>query len=180
MAELDKFSGQITAEEVLFRSMLNAAQVATSIYTSTSTEWQRNALNYEQTINNLEALVSPFLGKVYRAKVLQLKRDALQELNDAKDRSTKQQLVRAGHDREVKLTIKVANEKLKLIQAALHDSGILFSRSYQIIGVDDEAPPETVIDAEPDAPTEDADTMTPDHILPDTDAVETEDDDEEV
>lgn len=131
MGETDKFSGKVTAEEVFFRALLNITQLATNIYGTTTTDWQRNALNYEAAINELEALAGPFLGEDFFERV-----DAMQALAedyylDWQKSTPKQQLVKSGRDMEVKLTLEVANSKLALIQDVLHAKGIFFGRTYQ-------------------------------------------------
>lgn len=159
MGEADKFSGKVTAEEVFFRALLNITQLATNIYGTTTTDWQRNALNYEAAINELEALAGPFLGEDFFQRV-----DAMQELAEAyytewQQNTPKQQLVKSGRDMEVKLTLEVANSKLALIQDVLHAKGIFFGRTYQATpgeeavpapAPDDDGPVPGVDDAIPD------------------------------
>lgn len=136
MPSLDKFSGQVTAEEVFFRAMLNISQLATNIYTSTSTEWQRNALNFEQAVNTLEALAAPFLSEDYDRAVREASETYRKLFLDRKQKMSKPQLVKAGHDLEVKLTLKIANMRLRRIQEDLHTAGIFISRTYQAIEPD--------------------------------------------
>ncbi len=138
MAALDKFSGQVTAEEVFFRAMLNISQLATNIYSTTTTEWQRNALNFEQAINTLEALAAPFLSEDYDTAVREARTKYREIYRRRKQEMTKPQLVKAGHDLEVKLTLKIANMRLRLIQEDLHTAGIFFSRTYQAIEPEEE------------------------------------------
>lgn len=159
MGEAYKFSGKVTAEEVFFRALLNITQLATNIYGTTTTDWQRNALNYEAAINELEALAGPFLGEDFFQRV-----DAMQELAEAyytewQQNTPKQQLVKSGRDMEVKLTLEVANSKLALIQDVLHAKGIFFGRTYQATpgeeavpapAPDDDGPVPGVDDAIPD------------------------------
>lgn len=159
MGEADKFSGKVTAEEVFFRALLNITQLATNIYGTTTTDWQRNALNYEAAINELEALAGPFLGEDFFQRV-----DAMQELAEAyytewQQNTPKQQLVKSGRDMEVKLTIEVANSKLALIQDVLHAKGIFFGRTYQA------TPGEEAVPAP--APDDDGPVPGVDDVIPD-------------
>lgn len=157
MGEADKFSGKVTAEEVFFRALLNITQLATNIYGTTTTDWQRNALNYEAAINELEALAGPFLGEDFFDRVDEMQRLAEEYYLEWQKSTPKQQLVKSGRDMEVKLTLEVANSKLALIQDVLHAKGIFFGRTYQatpgeeavpapVPGVDDVIP-----DDEPEA-----------------------------
>lgn len=159
MGEADKFSGKVTAEEVFFRALLNITQLATNIYGTTTTDWQRNALNYEAAINELEALAGPFLGEDFFQRV-----DAMQELAEAyytewQQNTPKQQLVKSGRDMEVKLTLEVANSKLALIQDVLHAKGIFFGRTYQA------TPGEEAVPAP--APDDDGPVPGVDDVIPD-------------
>lgn len=155
MAELDKHSGHITIEEVFFRAMLNISQISGMIYTSTSTEWQRNALNLEQALNNLESLASPFLPKDYNEKMMDEKKKLYKEYLRRKLSLSRQQMIKTGHDLEVKYTCSIANMRLSVIQECLYKEGIIFNKSLQIrdglddrsAAVTDDEPEEELVDA---------------------------------
>lgn len=143
MSEVDKLSGKVTAEDVFFRALLNITQLSTNIYGTTTTDWQRNALNYEAAVNTLEALAGPFLDDDYFECVDEMRRIARDYYIRRKQGFNKRQLVKNGRDLEVKITLKVANARLSLIQDLLHARGIFFGKTYQALAVstdDDEAP----------------------------------------
>jgi len=167
MGEADKFSGKVTAEEVFFRALLNITQLATNIYGTTTTDWQRNALNYEAAINELEALAGPFLGEDFFDRVDEMQRLAEEYYLEWQKSTPKQQLVKSGRDMEVKLTLEVANSKLALIQDVLHAKGIFFGRTYQATP-GEEAVPAPVPVADDVAPDDD-DGPVPgvDDVIPD-------------
>lgn len=141
MTSLDKYSGQVTAEEVFFRAMLNISQLSTNVYAAATTDWQRNALNLEQAIENLEALASPFLDEAYHKDVAAMTKRYRERYRKKREELKKDRprLLKMGHDLEVKLTCRVANERLALIQKCLHEYGIVFGKTYQV--VDDGSPP---------------------------------------
>jgi hypothetical protein len=152
MSELDKLSGKVTAEEVFFRALLNITQLSNNIYGNASTEWQRNALNYDAAVNTLEALAGPFLGDDYFDRVEDMEGRATRAYTLWKERTPKQQLVKMGRDMEVKLTLEIANARLSLIQDVLHAKGIFFGRTYQATPGGDEAAPEFLPDPEEPVP----------------------------
>lgn len=164
MGEVDKLSGKVTAEEVFFRALLNITQLSTNIYGTVTTDWQRNALNYEAAVSTLEALAGPFLDDDYFDRVDEMRRIARDYYVRRKKALNKRQLVKNGRDLEVKMTLKVANARLSLIQDILHAKGIFFGKTYQAIAVpadDEEAPSayadEPVPGIEPDPPEEGGD-----------------------
>ncbi len=143
MGEVDKLSGKVTAEEVIFRALLNITQLSTNIYGTVTTDWQRNALNYEAAVNTLESLVGPFLDDDYFERVDKMRELARELYVRRKQALDKRQLVKNGRDLEVKITLKVANARLSLIQDILHAKGIFFGKTYQVIAAptdDEEAP----------------------------------------
>ena len=166
MGEADKFSGKVTAEEVFFRALLNITQLATNIYGTTTTDWQRNALNYEAAINELEALAGPFLGEDFFDRVDEMQRLAEEYYLEWQKSTPKQQLVKSGRDMEVKLTLEVANSKLALIQDVLHAKGIFFGRTYQATP-GEEAVPTPVPVADDVAPDDDGPVPGVDDVIPD-------------
>lgn len=133
MGEVDKLSGKVTAEEVFFRALLNITQLSTNIYGTVTTDWQRNALNYEAAVTTLEALAGPFLDDEYFERVDQMRRLARAYYVRRKDGLSKRDLVKNGRDLEVKMTLKVANARLALIQDILHSKGIFFGKTYQAV-----------------------------------------------
>jgi len=149
MAELDRHSGHITIEEVFFRAMLNISQLSGMVYTSTSTEWQRNALNLEQALNNLESLASPFLPQNYNDLLMEKKTEIYRDYLRRKLSLSRQQMIKTGHDLEVKFTCSMANLRLSMIQESLYDQGIIFNKSMQVRdGLDDRSA--AVTDDEPE------------------------------
>ena len=129
MAIVDKFSGQVTAEEVFFRAMANIAGLSLAIYSSADTEWQKNALNYEKAVDSLEALAGPFLTAKYfdeRARVIE---EARIDYHVSKRRMSPMQLMKGGHNLEVKMICNVSNKRLRLIQICMNENGILFGKT---------------------------------------------------
>lgn len=149
MAEVDKFSGRVTAEEVFFRALLNLTQLSTNIYGTVTTDWQRNALNYEAAVNTLESLAGPFLDDGYYRRVDKMRRIAKEHYLARKKRLDKRQLVKNGRDLEVKMTLKVANARLSLIQDILHAKGIFFGKTYQAVSRPSEGDAIPAYDDEP-------------------------------
>ena len=138
MAIVDKFSGQVTAEEVFFRAMANIAGLSLAIYSSADTEWQKNALNYEKSVDALEALAGPFLTSKYFNERSRIIEEARIDYFVSKKRMSPMQLMKEGHNLEVKMICNVSNERLRLIQICLHEKGILFGKTYQVVEEDDE------------------------------------------
>ena len=137
MSLVDKYSGQITAEEVFFRAMANIAGLSNSIYANSDADWQKNALNYEKAVDSLEALASPFLSKEYYDKMDKIIAEARIEYFVNKRRMSRIQLMKAGHDLDVKMTCDISNERIRQIQFCLHERGIVFGKTYQVIEEDD-------------------------------------------
>jgi len=137
MSLVDKYSGQVTAEEVFFRAMANIAGLSNSIYSNTDADWQKNALNYEKAVDALEALASPFLSDEYFDKMEKIIAEARIAYFVNKRRMTAFQLMKVGHDMEVKMTCDISNERIRQIQFCLHERGIVFGKTYQVIEEDD-------------------------------------------
>lgn len=137
MSLVDKYSGQVTAEEVYFRAMANIAGLSNSIYSNSSADWQKNALNYEKAVDALEALAGPFLTNKYFDRMDEIVAEARIEYFLNKRRMSKLQLMKTGHDLEVKMTCDISNERLRQIQFCLHERGIVFGKTYQVIEEDD-------------------------------------------
>lgn len=138
MLKSDGYSEQIRGQDVYLMALMEINRLACSAYTNTSNEWQRNVLNYESAIENLEAEVSPFLPEDYPKKIKRIKQRARDIRDKAKEKQTPVELMRVGRDLEVKLTRAVARARLKLIVKCLHDKNLLIPENYNGIEDDDE------------------------------------------
>ena len=131
--------GGIVAEEVLFRSMIDLAGLSARIYGDSTSEWQRNALNFEQGVNNTEALAAPFLPADHMDAVAEMTANYRARYVEATFPAAggRVPLLKAGHDLEVKLTLKIANERLRMVQEALYRAGIFGQRRMRAVRVDE-------------------------------------------
>jgi hypothetical protein len=129
----DSFSGELSEEQVFFRQLLMITGLASRIYLDTSTEWQVNARNYMEAINNFEATAIRHLDAEYSEKLKQLIAHSRQKLMDYRAKNPQKSATNIGKEYEIALTLYFARRKLALLMKTLDSKDVFTAKTYRAI-----------------------------------------------
>lgn len=136
----------ITYEMVVLRQLLAVGDLSSKIYFSPRSDWQTNALNVSYTVDMLESMVWPYLGKKYRddSKKIEKATELLLELYKLERKENGAAYIRKGQNYEMRLILNKVKMKLRLLQDELDNAKLLRKKVGHAI--DDGHPGDEVVD----------------------------------
>ena len=129
----EEFYGRIDFESVIFNHLIRISWLSTHLFeTSDGSMWQKNVLNYYYSVKALEATVVPYLDKEYRDGIIVLESDMKIKYED-RHKEDKTRMSKLSKFDDVRETIDVTNETLKLITMSLKKNGLLIPSEVGVV-----------------------------------------------
>lgn len=136
----------ITYEMVVLKQLMMVGDLSSKIYFSPRSDWQTNALNVSYTVDLLESMAWPYLGKKYRddSKKIEKATELLLELYKLERKESGAAYIRKGQNYEMRLILNKVKVKLRYLQDELDKAKLLRKKVGQ--AVDDGNPGDPVIE----------------------------------
>lgn len=123
---------RVSFEDAIFRHLLNIGDLSTRTFETTTGAWQKNALNFYQSVMTLEKMVSTYLSPKYWKKRNKIIKDNQENYKRARENGTSEYFVYPSRYQYVVMTTKVANDILSEILIELRARGLLIPESFEV------------------------------------------------
>jgi len=117
----------------IIRQLIRIGDLSSRIFESSRANvWQKNALNYYFAVSSLFATISPYLDMSVITERNVIEKKAQEKYQLREEERGKSKLTKRSKFSDVKDTIEVSNDLLKLIMKSLKDKGLLLQEETYI------------------------------------------------